>query len=62
MGSIRDIDIDLKELEKEKEKNFEERMKFIDYWAEYVKSHSDKEWSEQQNKIINSQIEANQNP
>lgn len=57
MGSIKDIDIDLKELEKEKEKNFEERMKFIDYWAEYVKSHSDKEWSEQQNKIINSQIE-----
>jgi hypothetical protein len=55
MGSIKDINIDLEELEREKKKNFEERLKFIDFWTEYIKKHSDKEWSKQQNKFINSQ-------
>ena len=35
-------------------KNQEERLQFIDTWAEYVKNHSDAEWSKQQNMIINS--------
>ena len=35
-------------------KNQDERFRFVDTWAEYVKSHSDKEWSKQQNIIINS--------
>lgn len=47
---------DLKKLEKEKEKNFQERLNFVRYWARYIKTHSDKEWSEQQNIIIDSQI------
>ena len=34
--------------------NKEERMKFVEYWAEYVRTHSDKEWSKQQNVLINS--------
>lgn len=34
--------------------NQKERMRFVDKWAEYVKTHSDKEWSRQQNIIINS--------
>ena len=34
--------------------NKEERMNFVEYWAEYVKTHSDKEWSRQQNVLINS--------
>ena len=33
-------------------------MRFIDKWAEYVKTHSDKEWSKQQNKIINSNLKS----
>jgi len=33
-------------------------MRFIDRWAEYVKNHSDKEWSKQQNKIINSNLKS----
>lgn len=57
MKSIKDININLAELEKEKKKNFEERLKFIDYWADYVKTHSDKEWSKPQGTVINSQIE-----
>ena len=39
-------------------KNQQERMRFIDKWAEYVKNHSDKEWSKQQNKIINSNLKS----
>ena len=36
--------------------NNEDRMNFVKFWAEYVKSHSDEEWSKQQNVIIDSQI------
>jgi len=39
------------------EKNLVERLEFVKYWANYVKTHSDKEWSEQQNILINAQIE-----
>ena len=38
--------------------NKEDRMNFVKFWANYVKTHSDKEWSEQQNIVINSQIAA----
>ena len=37
--------------------NKEDRINFIKFWVNYIKTHSDKEWSEQQNVIINSQIE-----
>jgi len=36
--------------------NKEERVNFIKFWADYIKTHSDKEWSRQQNVIINAQI------
>jgi hypothetical protein len=50
------VNIKLGELEKFKKRNAEERLKFIEFWANYIKTHSDKEWSEQQNKLIDSQI------
>jgi hypothetical protein len=56
MESIKDIHVDLTELEKDKKRNFEERLKFIDWWVNYMKTHSDEEWSEQQNGIIDSQV------
>jgi len=34
--------------------NQKERYRFIDQWAEYVRTHDDKDWSRQQNIIINS--------
>ena len=37
-------------------KNQKERMRFVDKWAEYVKTHSDKNWSRQQNVVINSSL------
>ena len=39
-----------------KKDNKENRMNFVEYWAEYVKTHSDEEWSRQQNILIDSQI------
>ena len=36
--------------------NREDRLNFVKYWANYVKTHSDQNWSEQQNILINSQI------
>ncbi|MCK5149815.1 hypothetical protein KAJ87_02725 [Candidatus Pacearchaeota archaeon] len=51
-----EVKVDLEELKKFKIQNAKERLKFIDFWANYVKTHSDKEWSEQQNILIDSQI------
>jgi len=33
-----------------------ERMKFVDLWADYVRTHPDKEWSKQQKIIVDSQL------
>ena len=52
-----DIKIDLKELKTEKQRNFKERLWFIRYWVDYIKTHSDQEWSKQQAVLIDSQIE-----
>ena len=37
--------------------NKEDRINFVKFWANYVKTHSDEEWSEQQNIVIDSQID-----
>lgn len=52
----KDVKINLKELKEFKKKNMQERLKFIDFWAEYIRTHSDKDWSRQQNVVIDSQI------
>ncbi len=36
--------------------NNQDRMWFVDYWANYVRTHPDKEWSRQQNILINSMM------
>ena len=41
-----------------KEQNAKERMQFVEYWANYVKTHPDKEWSTQQNILINSSFKS----
>jgi hypothetical protein len=35
-----------------------DRKEFIKFWANYVKTHNDKEWSRQQKKLIDSQIKS----
>lgn len=44
--------IDLKELEKLKEENFKERLKFIDKYSEWVKKNEAKKWSSQQKDLL----------
>ena len=31
-------------------------MKFVEFWAEYVRAHDDKDWSAQQKILIDSQF------
>lgn len=49
---------EMKEIKDDRERNRIARMKFVKFWAEYVRTHSDKEWSKQQNVVIDSQINA----
>ncbi len=36
----------------------ESRLFFVEYWAQYIKEHTDLEWGEQQNMLINSQMQS----
>ena len=38
--------------------NKKDRMNFVVYWANYVNTHSDEEWSRQQNVLIDSQLQS----
>lgn len=49
---MEDLKIDLKGLKEDKKKNFEERLKFIDMWVEYIKTHPNSEWSKQQKVLV----------
>ena len=51
----------LEELEEKKRKNKQQRIEFIKYWVDYIKNHSDEEWSKQQNIIIDSQFTKKKN-
>ncbi|MBU0959014.1 MAG: hypothetical protein KKB31_03655 [Nanoarchaeota archaeon] len=57
MVSIKDIKVDLEELNKFKSRNAKERLDFIDWWVNYMKNNKDKKWSEEQNVIVDSQID-----
>ncbi|HIK03087.1 TPA: hypothetical protein H1012_04575 [archaeon] len=49
---ISELKVDLKELEEFKKKNFEERLKFIDFLVDYIKKNPNKVWSRQQKNIV----------
>ena len=36
--------------------NQKDRLNFVKFWVNYIKTHKDEEWSEQQNVIIDSQF------
>ncbi len=43
--------------------NKEDRMHFVEYWAEYVRTHDDHDWSKQQKILIDGQLDhARQTP
>lgn len=49
------IKINLKELKKDKERNFKERLEFIDKYADWIKAVPDKKWSKAQKEFLDSQ-------
>jgi hypothetical protein len=42
----------MKELDEEKKRNFQERLKFIDLYVAWLKKTSNKKWSKQQKDLI----------
>ena len=52
-----DFKVDLGELKNDKMRNFRERIWYIKFWANYVNSHSVKEWSEGPGKFLDAQFE-----
>ena len=52
MERIEDIKVDFEKLEEFKKKNFEERLKFIRFWVDYIKKNPNKVWSKQQKNIV----------
>ena len=46
--------VDLEEMKKLKEQNAKERLKFINFRVNYIKTHSDEEWGEQHRILIDS--------
>jgi len=48
--------MNLRKLKEKRQENIKQRRDFVKYWAHYVREHPDKDWSQQQNRIINSQL------
>ena len=46
------------EFEDDQRRNTEQRRAMIKRWAEYVRTHDDHEWSRQQNRLIDSQLQS----
>ena len=46
------------EFEDDQRRNTERRRAMIKRWAEYVRTHDDREWSRQQNRLIDSQLQS----
>lgn len=44
------------ELTEDRQRNTAQRREMIKRWAEYVRTHDDREWSRQQNRLIDSQL------
>jgi hypothetical protein len=47
-----------KQFEDDQRRNTEQRREMIKRWAEYVRTHDDSEWSRQQNRLIDSQLQS----
>ena len=49
--------IDLEELKRDKERNFQERLKFIDMYVEWLKKTPNKVWSKVHSEFVDSVFE-----
>jgi hypothetical protein len=46
------LKLNLKELEEDKKRNFEDRLKFIDMYVEWLRKTPNSVWSKQQKELI----------
>lgn len=46
------------EFEADQRRNTDQRRAMIKRWAEYVRTHDDEEWSRQQNRLIDAQLQS----
>lgn len=46
------------DLEAKRERNRQQRLKGIRRWVDYVKANPPEKWGEQQNRLVNSQLDA----
>jgi hypothetical protein len=49
---------DIDALDAKHERNREQRIKAVKRWAEYIKENPPEVWGPQQNKVVNSQLQA----
>ncbi len=49
------IKFNLKEFEEDRKRNFEERLKFIEFWVNYMKSVPNEKWGAEQKKVVDGQ-------
>lgn len=45
------------QLDREHERNRQQRLEFVKFWAEYVRTHPDEEWARQQKVVIDGQVD-----
>lgn len=45
-------------LDAKRDRNREQRIEAIKRWVAYIETHEPDEWGEQQNRLVNSQLEA----
>lgn len=45
-------EINLEKIEEERKRNFKQRLKFIDFYTDWLKKTPNEEWSKQQKKIL----------
>ena len=50
--------MDRKEIERDLERNFEQRLEFVTWHARWVKRTPDREWSRQQREMVDCVLEA----
>ncbi|MFB6283659.1 MAG: hypothetical protein ABEK59_06960 [Halobacteria archaeon] len=47
-----------KDLVEKQERNRRQRLDFVKWWAEYVKTHDDREWGRQVNRLVDEQLKS----
>jgi len=50
------MDVDIEELRADKARNFEERLRFIDLYVEWLKKTPNHVWSKQQKELIDLEV------